>query len=89
MNTFDFYTVTVSASRVSDLKAVGIDRAKCRKVANGFKAYGRRMFPVYRWDAVVENIDVCESDARAVVAAAIAKYTTATTTASSYYHCRD
>ena len=89
MNTFDFYTVTVSASRVSDLKALGIDRSKCHQVRDGFKSYGRRSYPVYRWDAVVANIDVCEADARKVVDDAVAKFTTATTTARSYYHARD
>lgn len=89
MNTFDFYTVTVSASRVSDLKALGIDRSKCRQVRDGFKSYGRRSYPLYRWDAVVANIDVCEADARKVVDDAVSKFTTATTTARSYYHARD
>ena len=89
MNTFDFYTVTVSASRVSDLKALGIDRSKCRQVRDGFKSYGRRSYPVYRWDAVVANIDVVLPGARDIVADAVAKFTTATTTARSYYHARD
>ena len=89
MNTFDFYTVTVSASRVSDLKALGIDRSKCHQVRDGFKSYGRRSYPVYRWEAVVANIDVILPGAREIVANAVSNFTTATTTARSYYHARD
>jgi len=90
MNTFDFYTVTATASRVRDLIAAGIDRAKCRQFNTGkVRVYGARAFPILAWEAKVGYVDVVDANCRQTLEAMKAKYTCAGVTVTSYYNARD
>lgn len=87
-NQFDFYTIEVSAPRITDLLTVGVKRGDIRKERNGVKTYGRKSYPVYVYRATVDfaepgktGSDYAESVRQSYTAQGVA--------CSVRYHVRD
>jgi hypothetical protein len=89
-NQFDFYTVEAYASRVGDLVRAGIPRASCHKRYTGkHRVYGRKTFPITRWEAVVGYVDVCADNSREQLAEMESQHKSDGVRIHARYHAMD
>lgn len=86
MNTFDFYSVQVSANTITALKKAGIDRSKIERRKNGIAVYGNRSF--IRW-IYVSTVGYFGLDATEQADELAGKYKSMGVSASVRYHAVD
>ena len=68
-NQFDFYTVQVGSSKISDLTKAGVERTKIERRSNGIAVYGSRSFRRWYYVATVAFFELSQVASADAVAA--------------------
>lgn len=69
MNQFDFYSVKVGSSKISELTKAGVARAKIERRANGVAVYGSRCFRRWYYIATLAYFELSQVAAADALAA--------------------
>jgi hypothetical protein len=61
-NTFDFYSLHIYANTKTEFKKAGVSTKGLERERIGYKRYGYKVFPIYRYKATVGFVDATDPD---------------------------
>ena len=61
-NTFDFYSLHIYAGNKTAFKLAGVDTKDLKQERIGYKRYGQRSFPIYRYKATVGFVEATDPE---------------------------